>query len=124
MALWQANHVADLLARQGHERPEIVVVSTSGDRDKTSPLHSIGGKGIFVLREGDPNLSSMLETATDAGRSWTMAQEYLPEATEGDKRILLADGEPVGAILRVPPPGEVIKTVRDRLIGDWREGIQ
>lgn len=47
LALWQANYVAAELARDTHAETEIVVVSTSGDRDKTSPLHSIGGKGIF-----------------------------------------------------------------------------
>lgn len=70
------------------------------------PVDGFGGKGIFIVRQGDPNLSSLLETATDAGRTWTMAQAFLPDASVGDKRILLADGEYVGAILRIPPPGE------------------
>lgn len=71
------------------------------------PVDGFGGLGIFLAREGDPNLSSILETATAGGRLWTMAQRYLPEATDGDKRILLVDGEPIGAVLRVPPENEV-----------------
>src|SRR6185503_4324306 len=57
------------------------------------PVDGYGGLGIFVVRDGDPTASSILETSTGAGTRWTLAQRYLPEAAEGDKRILLADGE-------------------------------
>lgn len=70
------------------------------------PIEGHGGSGVFVVKAGDPNTSSLFETATRAGREWTMAQRYLPEATQGDKRILLVDGEPIGALLRVPPENE------------------
>ncbi len=70
------------------------------------PVDGFGGLGIFLVREGDPNASSIFETSTGAGSRWTLAQRYLPAASEGDKRILLADGEPVGAVLRVPAPTE------------------
>ena len=70
------------------------------------PIEGHGGAGVFVIKRGDPNTSSLLETATRAGREWTMAQRYLPEASAGDKRILLLDGEPIGAVLRVPPANE------------------
>jgi glutathione synthase len=70
------------------------------------PVDGYGGLGIFVVRDGDPNASSILETSTGAGTRWTLAQRYLPEAVEGDKRILLADGEFVGAVLRVPASAE------------------
>ncbi|MEZ4398445.1 MAG: glutathione synthase [Kofleriaceae bacterium] len=66
------------------------------------PVDGFGGLGVFVVRDGDPNASSIYETSTGAGARWTMAQKYLPEAVDGDKRILLVDGEPVGAVLRVP----------------------
>src|SRR5438067_9012060 len=66
------------------------------------PVDGFGGLGIFVVRDGDPNASSILETSTGAGTRWTLAQRYLPEAVQGDKRIVLVDGEPVGAVLRVP----------------------
>jgi glutathione synthase len=70
------------------------------------PVDGYGGLGIFVVRDGDLNASSIIETSTGAGARWTLAQRYLPEAVEGDKRILLADGEPVGAVLRVPASAE------------------
>jgi glutathione synthase len=70
------------------------------------PVDGYGGLGIFVVCQGDPNASSILETSTGAGTKWTLAQRYLPEVVNGDKRILLADGEPVGAVLRVPAEAE------------------
>lgn len=70
------------------------------------PVDGFGGLGIFVARTGDPNLSSIFETSTGAGTRWTVAQRYLPEAVEGDKRVVVVDGEPIGAVLRVPPPAE------------------
>lgn len=70
------------------------------------PVDGYAGLGVFLIRAGDPNTSSLLETATRVGRSWTVAQRYLPQATQGDKRIILLEGKPIGAFLRVPPPGE------------------
>jgi glutathione synthase len=70
------------------------------------PVDGYGGLGIFVVRDGDPNASSIIETSTGAGTRWTLAQRYLPEVVHGDKRILLADGELVGAVLRVPAEAE------------------
>jgi glutathione synthase len=70
------------------------------------PVDGYGGLGIFVVRDGDLNASSIIETATGAGTRWTIAQQYLPAAVLGDKRIILADGEPVGAVLRVPASAE------------------
>jgi glutathione synthase len=66
------------------------------------PVDGYGGLGVFVVREGDPNTSSIFETSTNAGLRWTMAQKYIPDVLRGDKRILLVDGEPIGAVLRVP----------------------
>jgi glutathione synthase len=70
------------------------------------PVDGYGGLGIFVVRDGDPNASSIIETSTDAGRKWAIAQRFLPEVVHGDKRIVLVDGEPVGAVLRVPAEAE------------------
>ncbi len=70
------------------------------------PVDGYAGLGIFVVRDGDMNASSILETSTAAGTRWTLAQRYLPAAVEGDKRIVLIDGEPVGAVLRVPGAAE------------------
>jgi glutathione synthase len=70
------------------------------------PVDGYGGLGIFVVKDGDPNASSILETSTGAGTRWTLAQRYLPEAVEGDKRIILVDGVYVGGVLRVPASAE------------------
>ncbi|MCG5054182.1 MAG: glutathione synthase [Myxococcales bacterium] len=70
------------------------------------PLDASGGFGVFHVRQGDPNTGSILEQATNLGRRWTVAQKYLPEVREGDKRILLVEGEPLCAVLRVPAPDE------------------
>ncbi|AYF01390.1 glutathione synthetase [Paracoccus yeei] len=70
------------------------------------PLYGNGGAGIFHLRDGDPNLSALIETFSGMNREPVIAQKYLPAVVKGDKRIILVDGEPVGAINRVPAEGE------------------
>jgi glutathione synthase len=70
------------------------------------PVEGYGGLGVFVVRDGDPNTSSIFESSTGGGARWTVAQKYLPEVAAGDKRILLVAGEPVGAVLRVPGRNE------------------
>ena len=70
------------------------------------PLDGGGGAGVFHLHRGDRNLNAILESATDDGRRPIMAQRYLPEVRQGDKRIIVLDGEPLGAVLRVPRDDE------------------
>ena len=71
------------------------------------PLDGMGGSSIFRHREGDPNLSVILETLTAHGSQQIMVQKYLPAIKEGDKRILMIDGEPVPYCLaRIPASGE------------------
>jgi len=71
------------------------------------PLEGMGGTLVFVLAKSDPNLTVVLETLTERGSRLTIAQKYLPEISEGDKRILLIDGQPVPyALARIPAPGE------------------
>jgi glutathione synthase len=70
------------------------------------PLDGAGGAGVFHLHQGDRNLNSILESATDFGRRPVMAQRYLAEIRQGDKRIIVLDGEPLGAVLRVPRDDE------------------
>jgi glutathione synthase len=71
------------------------------------PLDAMGGASVFRVRAGDPNRSVILETLTDHGRRYAMAQRFIPEISAGDKRILLVDGEPVPyALARIPQPGE------------------
>lgn len=71
------------------------------------PLYGMGGDSIFVVRDGDPNTSVIIESLTQRGTRYVMAQRYLPEIRDGDKRILLIDGEPVPyALARIPATGE------------------
>ncbi len=71
------------------------------------PLDGMGGASIFRLRSNDPNISVIIETITEHGARHVMAQQYLPEIIDGDKRILLINGEPVPyALARIPAQGE------------------
>jgi glutathione synthase len=70
------------------------------------PLFGNGGAGVFRLRPGDENLNSLLEMYSLVHREPVMVQRYLPEVRQGDKRIILVEGEPGGAVTRVPPEGE------------------
>ena len=70
------------------------------------PLFGNGGAGVFHIKPGDENLSSLLELFTEFYREPVIAQRYLPEVRDGDKRVILVDGEPIGAIDRVPAAGE------------------
>ena len=71
------------------------------------PLDGMGGRSIFVVAQGDPNTSVIIDTLTASGSLPIMAQRYLPEISAGDKRILVIDGKPVDfALARVPLAGE------------------
>lgn len=71
------------------------------------PLHAMGGKSVFRVKADDPNRNVIMETLTEHAQHAVMAQRFLPEISEGDKRILLIDGEPVPyALARIPAPGE------------------
>jgi glutathione synthase len=72
-----------------------------GGRAVIKPLDGAGGTGVMMLREGDKNNRAIVDLLTGEGSRVAMVQEFLPAVTEGDKRILLLDGEPLGAILRV-----------------------
>jgi len=80
-----------------HEQGEIIL----------KPLDGMGGASIFHVRENDPNLSVILETMTRHDSRFVMAQRYLPEIADGDKRILVVNGEAVPyALARIPQQGE------------------
>jgi glutathione synthase len=71
------------------------------------PFDGMGGRSIFVVAEGDLNTNVIVETLTDNGERFTLAQRYIPEIVDGDKRILLIDGAPIDyALARIPAPGE------------------
>ena len=71
------------------------------------PLYGGGGSGVVRLKADDPNLDALLELHAMIGREQVIAQKFIPAVSEGDKRILLVDGEPVGAINRIPAEGQV-----------------
>jgi glutathione synthase len=70
------------------------------------PLFGNGGAGVFRLKPDDENLGSLLEMFATVNREPLMIQRYIPAVRAGDKRIILIDGEPAGAVLRVPAAGE------------------
>ncbi len=70
------------------------------------PLFGNGGAGVFRLRPGDENLTALLEMYEAIQREPVMVQRYMPEIREGDKRIILVEGEAKGAVLRIPAEGE------------------
>ena len=76
------------------------------------PLYGGGGSGVARLKTDDPNLDALIELHTMIGREPVIAQKFLPAVAKGDKRILLVDGEPVGAINRVPAEGQVRSNLR------------
>ncbi|NEO85110.1 MAG: glutathione synthase [Spirulina sp. SIO3F2] len=95
------------------------------------PLAGKAGEGILFLAAGDRNLNSLIEISTRWGQIPVMVQQYLPAAAEGDKRIIMLDGEPIGAVNRIPTGSDfrgnmavggrvasVPLTERDRLICD------
>lgn len=71
------------------------------------PLDGMGGSSIFRIKPNDANLGVIIETLTNHGQQYAMAQTFIPEITQGDKRILVVDGEPVPyALARIPMKGE------------------
>lgn len=71
------------------------------------PLGGMGGFSIFRVGTGDPNFNVIVESLTDQGGRYCMAQRFIPQIAAGDKRILLIDGEPIPyALARIPRPGE------------------
>lgn len=95
--------------------PETLITANPADirrfRDEhkdiiLKPLFGNGGAGVFHLKPGDENLSALIEMFTKASPEPIIAQRYLAAVREGDKRIILIDGEPAGVINRVPAEGE------------------
>ncbi|MGB5833076.1 MAG: glutathione synthase [Thiohalocapsa sp.] len=88
---------ADLLRRFLADQGDVVL----------KPLDGMGGRSIFRIRPDDPNTGVIIETLTDHGRRFCMAQRHIPEIAEGDKRVLLVDGETVPHVLaRIPSGGD------------------
>lgn len=89
-------------------RADILRAFISEHRDVIlKPLDGMGGSQIFRVRQDDPNISVIIETLTEHGQQQIMAQRYLPEIVDGDKRILMINGEPVPyGLARIPQAGE------------------
>ncbi|HEX6833762.1 MAG TPA: glutathione synthase [Rudaea sp.] len=92
-----------LVAR--HAEPIKQFVAEHGDV-VIKPLDGMGGRSIFRSTRGDPNLNVILETITDNGRKQSVVQKYIPQIVQGDKRILLINGEPVPYALARMPQGD------------------
>lgn len=85
------------------------------------PLYGGGGSGVARLLADDPNLDALLELHAMIGREQVIAQKFVPAVSKGDKRVLLVDGEPVGAINRVPAAGQVRSNLR---VGGRAEAVE
>ena len=100
-ALRFPEQIPQTLVASDMERLKMFMAELGGEMI-IKPLDGSGGSGVFYLSDRDRNTNSILEAATDNGRRLIMAQRYLPEIRQGDKRIIVLDGEPLGAVLRVP----------------------
>ena len=88
------------------DRAEIMAFRAEHKDIIVKPLFGNGGAGVFHITPADENLNALLEMFTGLYREPIIIQRYLPEVRQGDKRIILVDGEPVGAVARVPQAGE------------------
>jgi glutathione synthase len=104
---WDAEAIYDFRARHG----DLVI----------KPLNGAGGSGVARLMKDDPNLDALLELHAMIGREPVIAQKFLPAVSKGDKRILLIDGEPVGAINRVPAKDQIRSNLR---VGGTAEAVE
>ena len=95
--------------------PESVVAARASElsaflnhcgRIVVKPLEECSGRGLFLVAVEDPNHSALLEQATRQGTRFVQAQRFLPEVVAGDKRVLLLDGSILGAVRRLPAPGD------------------
>ncbi len=76
------------------------------------PLHGAAGSGVVRLKAGDPNLEALIEIHATGSRDPLVIQKFIPAVSKGDKRIILIDGEPVGAINRIPAKDQVRSNLR------------
>lgn len=104
-ASWFSNCIPPTLVSANSEQLKQFVSEHSDAIFK--PLDAMGGASIFRVKADDPNINVIIETMTDHGQHHIMAQRFLPEIKQGDKRILLINGEPIPyALARIPAEGE------------------
>lgn len=87
-------------------RDEVLAARAEWKDIIVKPLFGNGGSGVFHVKPDDENLGALLETFTQLYREPIIVQKYLPEIRKGDKRIILIDGRPAGAVSRIPQDGE------------------
>ena len=101
---------------------EMKLFVTEHKKVVVKPLDGMGGKSIFVINEGDNNANVIIETLTDYGTQFAMAQVFIPEISLGDKRILLIDGEAIPySLARIPPADDNRGNLVMGAIGEGRE---
>jgi len=101
---------------------EIRAFLTEHDRIVVKPLHSMGGRSIFVVNSDDNNANVIFETLTNYGREFAMVQVFIPEIADGDKRILLIDGEAIPhALARIPPADDYRGNLVVGAVGEGRD---
>jgi glutathione synthase len=103
-------HFADLMPRSMvSAEPERIraFVDEVGGRAVLKPLDGAGGSGVVSLSSDDRNTRALIDLLTHEGKEHALVQEFVPDVRTGDKRILLLDGEPLGAILRVPREDDI-----------------
>ena len=102
---WFAEHTPTTLVTRDSQR--IRAFHAEHQDIILKPLDGMGGSSIFRVKPNDPNLGVIIETLTNHGQTYAMIQAFIPEITEGDKRILIVDGEPVPySLARIPQKGE------------------
>ena len=83
------------------DRQEIRAVVAGWGRAVLKPTDWMGGRGVLILDPADPNLCSLLDNATDRGRSQVVVQQWIAACSDGDRRVIVLDGEPVGVVRRI-----------------------
>jgi glutathione synthase len=96
-----AEHMPRSLVAANPERL-LEFAATSGGKAVLKPLDGAGGSGVVTLTSGDKNARALVDLLTREGRELALVQEFLPSVYAGDKRVIVLDGQPLGAILRVP----------------------
>ena len=105
-----AFHFADHMPRSrvtADPNEIIAFVDAAGGHAVLKPLDGAGGSGVVVLARGDKNLRSLADVWTSEGKKLALVQEYLPAIRTGDKRVLVLEGQALGAVLRVPREDDV-----------------
>ena len=104
-ALWWPDLCPRTLVTREIARARAFIDAAPG-RVVLKPWDGNGGRGVLVTDAADANLRSMLELLTEGERTYLIVQHHIPEIAQGDKRVILFDGEPVGWMMRVPQPGD------------------